>query len=125
MHDVADFGLQFAVFIEIIVADLHGFIPGDGPSPTGSVAVLNKTSVGSYRAHGDHVGENRQPDRGDAAIDHFADRLRGDRCHLPAAYVTRPTSDRRDAFFFRPAIDVVLHGLGGFYRVVAGDALEE
>ena len=34
VHDVAYFWLQFAVFVEIVMADLHGFIPRDRPGPT-------------------------------------------------------------------------------------------
>ena len=72
------------------------------------------------------MGEHRQPDRADAAVDHFADDLCRHRRHLPAADVGRPAGDRLDAFlFFRPTIDVVLDGLGRFYRIVARNAFEQ
>jgi hypothetical protein len=71
------------------------------------------------------VREHRQPNRGDAPIDHCANSLCRDRRHLPAAYITRPAGDRHDSLCFRPAIDVVLNVLSRFHRIVARNDFEE
>ncbi len=64
VDDVADLRFQFAVIVEIVVADLHRFVPTDGANPAGVFAASDETAVGADGAHGDHVGEYRQPDCG-------------------------------------------------------------
>src|SRR6185503_20620364 len=87
VDDVAYLRFQLAVFVKIVVADVHRLVPGNRADPTRRVAILDKTSVGADGAHGDDVGENWQPNRDDAAINHLVYRLGRDRRHLSAAHI--------------------------------------
>ncbi len=42
MDDVADFRFQLAVFVEIVVADLHRFVPRIGPTQPGVLRLWTK-----------------------------------------------------------------------------------
>src|SRR5206468_9050560 len=91
--------------------------------PSSRVVAVDNATIAAYGAERDGVGENGQPNRDNAAIDHLTCLLRRNRRHLPAANKARPALDRLDSFLLGPAPDVVLYSANRFRRLIARDTL--
>ena len=124
-HDLFDLGFQLAIFSQVVMTELDCFVPRQGSVPAVGIASVDDTAIGSHGAERDRVIKDRQPNRGDAAVDHLAHGFRRYGRRLSAADVAGPTCDRRHTFLIGPAIHIFLDVARGFYWIFAGNAFEQ
>src|SRR5262245_20394340 len=100
-------------------------VPRQRAVPAVGITSFDGAPISPHGAERNCMVEHRQPNRGDAAVDHLAHDFRRHGRGLPAADVAGPAADGFDVFLFGPTIDVVLNVTNCFHRVLPRNALKQ